>query len=252
MEEGIPLIIPLKAQESYQGHNDELKILLRSVEKNVGRCSCVCIVADRLPEWLNDKADGLRWVRQGDPYTQCKDANLFLKMRVAIQVLGLSGQDRWCFSADDGAFLQPCDLPTLPLIYNGTPVQHYMRQMDRKWYRRMVNTFAYLKWRGVNMAYSYDCHVPQVFEAADLLERLDGVPYDQGAGFCIYTLWRGLEGITSGGILQPAVVSRYGSVEDVEKVPLDKLLCTYDNTPFGAGLKEKLFEMFPDKSRFEK
>jgi hypothetical protein len=120
MEEGIPLIIPLKAQESYQGHNDELKILLRSVEKNVGRCSCVCIVADRLPEWLNAKADGLRWVRQGDPYTQCKDANLFLKMRVAIQVLGLSGQDRWCFSADDGAFLQPCDLPTLPLIYNTT------------------------------------------------------------------------------------------------------------------------------------
>jgi hypothetical protein len=248
----IPLIIPYRLDESFQGRGDELRILLRSIERHVTGLSEVCIVADVLPEWLD--TDAVRWIRQGNPYRNCKDANLHLKIFCAVSELGLSGHDRWCFSADDCAFLRPCDLRTLPIIYNGSPRARYAATPGNKWHRRMVNTFDYLASRGIQMSYSYDCHVPQVFEAATITEKMQGVDYTAGEGYCIYTLWRGLEGKTSGDIRQSSVVVRYGTAEDASSVPLTdgKLMCTYCDAPFGAGLRDRLYALFPTPSRYER
>lgn len=243
----IPLIIPYRIDESYEGRGDELRILLRSVERHVSGLSEVRVVCDRLPGWLDESK--VRWIRQGDPYAHCKDANLFLKMCRALD--GETGV-RWCFSADDAAFLKPCDLRTLPVIYNGHAREWFAANPSSKWHRRMVNTFDYLASQGIQMAYSYDCHVPQTFEVSTVTERLDGVPYDQGDGYCIYTLWRGLEGRTSGDVLQSTMVSRFGDASEGQAVPLDKPLCTYSNAPFGAGLRERLFALFPTPSKYEK
>lgn len=248
----IPLIIPYRLDESYEGRGDELRILLRSVERHVSGLSEVVIVADRLPDWLDTGA--IHWIDQGNPYLHCKDANLFLKISRAIAELGLQGADKWCFSADDAAFLRPCDLRTLPIIYNGSRRARYAANPAHKWHRRMVGTFDYLASRGVDMSYSYDCHVPQTFRADTITEKMAGVPFDQGNGYCIYTLWRGLEGKTSGDVYQPDIVARFGSAEDAKKVMLldGKSLCTYCDEPFGAGLRERLYALFSLPSRYEK
>jgi len=252
MENGIPIIVPLRPSESYQGRCDELRILLRSVDRNVDGCSAVCVVSDELPAWMRPDAPGLVWVRQGDPYTSCKDANLFLKTHRGMEALGMPA--RWCFCADDNAFLWPCDLRTLPSVFNGTPRDWFARQSG-KWYRRMVNTFDWLAARGVEMPYSHDSHVPQVF-TREALERSMEAPYGDGAGFCIYTLWRGLEGVLRGGVYQPLVTLRYASPQDLGRIPVAAAaalpFCTYNDPPFGAGLRERLLALFPEKSRFEK
>ena len=252
MTSPLPLVIPYRLDESFQGRGDELRILLRSVERHVIGLSEVCVVADILPDWMD--TDAVRWIQQGNPYRHCKDANLHLKISRAVSELGLHGADKWCFSADDCAFLRPCDLRTLPVIYNGLPRSCYAANPGNRWHRRMVHTFDWLASQGVNMSYSYDCHVPQIFRADTIAEKMAGVPYDQGEGFCIYTLWRGLEGKTSGDILQSSVVARFGTAEDAAAVSLTdgRLMCTYCDAPFGAGLREKLYAMFPAPSRFEK
>lgn len=248
----LPLIIPYRLDESARRRGDELRLLLRSVERYVSGLSRVVLVCQDLPEWLEPSS--VLWIRQGDPYLHCKDANLFRKVDLAIHALGLSGSDRWGFSADDCAFLAPCDLRTMPVIYNGSGRAAYADTPGNKWHRRMVHTFDWLATQGVAMSYSYDCHVPQVFEAATITEKMQGVPYADGPGLCIYTLWRGLEGKTAGDILQASVVARFGDPSDAQAVSLTdgRLLCTYCDAPFLAGLRERLFAIFPEKSSYEK
>ena len=248
----VPMIIPYRLDESYEGHGDELRILLRSIERHVSGLDRVCIVADRIPDWLNPTADGLVWLPLGNPYRSCKDANLHMKIIKAVQFLGVAG--KWVFSADDCAFLRPCDLRTLPVIYNGSTRDRYAANPGHKWYRRMVNTFDYLASRGIQMSYSYDSHVPQAFEASTITERMREVDYTAGEGFCIYTLWRGLEGKTSGDVRQSDVVAHFGGAEDGKTVPLDdgKICCNYSNEPFGAGLRDRLYALFPTPSRYER
>lgn len=245
--EDLPIIVPYRLDESWQGRGDELRLFLRSVDRNVTGLSRVCLVTDQVPGWLNLDEPSLMVVDQGNPFAHCKDANLFLKVQLALEALG--GPARWCFSADDSMFLWPCDLRVLPVVFNGSTRDWYAAQ-NGKWYRRMVHTFDWLAEHGVRMDYAYDCHVPQVFSltAGDIA----AVPYGDGQGFCIYTLWRGLEGICRGGVYQPLVVSRYASPEDVVRVRPALPFCTYNDPPFGAGLRELLFRLFPDKSRFEK
>ena len=249
----IPLIIPYRLDESFEQAGDELKLLLRSVERNVVGISKVVIVTDNPPEWLDQSADGLMVVPVGNPYKHCKDANLFLKMREAINAIGLT-EGKWCFSADDAAFMRRCDLRLIPVIYNGSSRQKFENDKGtNKWHRRMAHTFDYLDRQGIKMAYSYDCHLPQTFEVNTITEKINHVPWDSGDGFCIYTLWRGLEGVTSEGVPQSMMTSHFSGTDGVmEKPLLDKAFCNYSDDPFGAGLKQRLFTVFSRKSRFEK
>ena len=247
----MPIIIPYRLDESYLSRGDELKILLRSIEKNAGGISNVVIVADIVPDWLNTDAENLLVVPVGNPYKKCKDANLFLKMQKALKDLQLT-EGKWCFSADDCAFVKPCDLRKIPVIYNGSSRAKFEAdKTSNKWHRRMANTFDFLDKQGVHMAYSYDCHLPQVFEVETITKKINQVPWDSGDGFCIYTLWRGLEGITSEGIHQSLMTNHYSGT-DINKPLLDKVFCNYSDDPFASGLKERLFTVFPKPSRFEK
>ncbi|MBO4619691.1 MAG: hypothetical protein J5654_06235 [Victivallales bacterium] len=249
----LPLVIPYRLDESARRRGDELRLLLRSVARHVTGLSRVVLVCQDLPEWLEPSS--VLWIRQGDPYLHCKDANLFRKVSAAVYALGLSGSDRWVFSADDCTFLSPCDLRTLPVIFNGHPREWFAAQAGKgkgKWFRRMVNTFDYLASRGVEMSYSYDCHLPQSFRADTIAEAMRSVDYTQDNGFCIYTLWRGLEGVTSGEVPQRDVCNHFETSEDGRTVPLDKPFCNYSDAPFLGGLRERLFAIFPEKSRFEK
>lgn len=246
----IDLVIPLKPDESWHGQCDELRILLRSLEKNAKGLGRVCLVTDALPNWLDPQASGLVWLPVGNPYRHNKDANLFMKVTKALQFMDCG--ERWAFSADDAAFLQPCDLRTLPVVYNGQRREHYAAPNSGKWQRRMVHTLDWLVGQNIHMPYSYDCHIPQVFQTSTVLEKLKNVPYADGDGFCIYTLWRGLEGITGDGVAQNTMTTTFGSMEDAMKLPLDKTFCNYSDAPFGAGLRERLYQLFPEKCHFEK
>ena len=102
----VDLIIPL-GNGSKSG-NDELKILLRSVERNGLGVRNVIVVTDAPPKWLT----GVRIVDQGDPLPKNKDGNILGKMLAAITSDGISDEFAW--SSDDCALLKPFDFATLP------------------------------------------------------------------------------------------------------------------------------------------
>ena len=138
------------------------------------------------------------------------------------------------------------------MIFNGSSRAKFEADKDKnKWHRRMSNTFSWLEKNGVGMAYSYDCHLPQVFDVKTITEKINQVPWNEGEGFCIYTLWRGLEGISEGGIPQHQMTSHFSGTEGIDERPLDHMFVNYSDDPFGAGLRERLFGIFPSKSRFE-
>lgn len=249
----IPLLIPYRLDESYEGKGDELRILLRSIERNVIGISKVVLIADKTPDWLDTTAKGLTVVPVGNPYRHCKDANLFLKMKKGLEALNLK-EGKWAFSADDSAFMQRCDIRLLPVIYNGSSRQKFEADKDKnKWHRRMANTFDYLESMGINMAYSYDCHLPQVFNVDTITEKIDNVPWNEGDGYCIYTLWRGLEGVTTEGTPQHRMTNHFSGTEGVMDRPLlDKMFVNYSDDPFGAGLRERLFTVFNQPSKWER
>ena len=77
----VDLIIPLG--NGSKSDNDELKILLRSLEKNGVGVRDVVVVTEVPPKWLT----GVRIVNQGDPLSKNKDGNLLGKMLASTAVI---------------------------------------------------------------------------------------------------------------------------------------------------------------------
>ena len=66
----IDLVIPLGTGS--KSGNDELKLFLRSIEKNGTGIRNILVVTDHVPDWLT----GVQIVPQGDIYEKNKDGNI--------------------------------------------------------------------------------------------------------------------------------------------------------------------------------
>lgn len=140
----IPLIIPYRLDESWQGRGDELRLLLRSLDRLASGLGTVCIVTLDRPAWLQE-GNGLELLSIPDRHAHNKDANLHDKVHAALRHLQCG---EFVFSADDCVFTQDIDLREMPVIYQGK-TREYFSQQGTKWARRMLATFDFLAARGV-------------------------------------------------------------------------------------------------------
>lgn len=177
------IIIPL-GNGSHSG-NEELKMLLRSIEAHVKGYGRVFLVTAYCPEWIN--RDTVTVVHIGDPYTNNKDANLHMKTLQTISQHGITGNFIWC--ADDNCFLQDIDSESLPILHNHRPNSIFYETAGT-WRLRVRNTLEWAKKQGVNLPWNYECHAPQLFNAHDLELEMKDVDYVSLPGLTIYTTWR--------------------------------------------------------------
>lgn len=236
------IIIPLGCESC--SDNDELKLLLRSIERNGRNVGTIWLVTDCAPSWLVPE-DGLVVLPHPDTYRHNKDANLFEKIRKAMRV-SVSADVVW--TCDDCAVLQECDFSALPPFYNLSGRKKFKGR--RKWYRRMRSTMDELRLT----VWHYDTHCPQRWNRVAALRAIEATPYARPEGRCINTAVMGrLYGTElPAGAVEQCVVKETAQTKD-DEVRLDRLFVGYNDDGFlGAGLRERLFGLFPEKSRWEK
>lgn len=237
----IDLIVPLGIGSKHG--NDELKILLRSVEKNVIDIGRVIIVTQAVPDWLQNAVV----VKCGDPLKHNKDGNMIRKVLTALERLDLRG--KFCLTCDDTVFMSRISLCECPLLFNSRGRDEFDAN-GKRWHRRMVRTFDYLASRGIHYDYNYEVHAPQRFCADLIRERIKSVDYRSDIGYGIYTLFRGISD-EHGGETQSKFKTTHESIESVD-APLDRMFASYNDDAFNNGFRERLFSIFNTKSKYEK
>lgn len=239
----VDIIIPLGTGS--KSNNDELKILLRSIEQYASRYKNIWIVTSNPPDWLVEDSM-LHILYREDKHTSNKDANIFEKVRMALKV---SKADNVIYTADDRAFLMKVDLSALPPIFNSRKIDSFTKENATTWQKRMAATLKEINLLDGN----WDSHVPQLWNKKAALEAMKNIPYTAAEGRCINSAVMGR--IYNSEIPPFAIdqreIKETAEKEDISKIKLNKLLIGYNDSAFLNGLREKLFKRFPFPSRWE-
>lgn len=238
------LIVPLGYGS--KSSDDELKIMLRSAERNALGLGRVIVVSDHVPGWLDVSQVVL--VDEGDHFLHNKDANLIVKTLKAIDQCAV---ERFCWCSDDCAFNLPIRLSRIPLLISSRDRSEFSG--ESVWHRRVRNTFSWAESLGVRLESTYDVHCPQFFDdAATLSRRMKEVDFETEPGLTIMTAFRVVMGETEGALRQPAWKNTVeGNFSDGRSQELGRHFIGYNDRGFATGLREWLFRKFPEKSRFE-
>lgn len=238
-------IIPLGTGSA--SDNDELRILLRSLEKNAEGVGRVVVVSQCAPSWLSSAVELIDFP---DRHGNNKDANIIEKTLAGIRHLGCN---RFVSLLDDFVFLQRIPLDAIPILYNNRGQQNFAPDFRTRewgiWHKRIYHTFWLADMLRLPISHNYECHAPQSFDATKILAGIKRINYQAAPGFGIYTLFRLLEGIT-GGEDQRKYKRTFESASEAN-LPFDLPLGGYNDDAFLHGLRERLFALFPEKSRFE-
>ena len=242
------IIIPL-GNGSTHG-NDELRYLLRSMEKNLKGYDRVFLVTQCCPDWIQN----VTVVDIPDKYSHNKDANLHLK---TLETVRMHDVKRFVWLSDDNAFLRPIHVSDIPVIHNHRPNAYFYGEDATKWRNRVRNTLEWAKSRGIDLPHTYECHCPQVFDGVALLEGMKDVDYVSEPGLTIFTAWRAVTDSWHDSKSQPDY--KWTFELPMDETPLTMSEAELTSKPFlgyneGASGKvlERLKKMFLEKSRFEK
>ncbi len=238
------IIIPLGSGS--KSDNDELRILLRSLEANAIGLGRIIVISDCAPSWLDRSR--VTVLKMGDAHAHNKDANLIDKTIAAIREFNL---DSFCWFADDNVLMQPLRLSAIPILRNLRSKSDFAD--DGKWHRRVFRTFEWAESLGVHLTHNYETHVPQYFtHARELASRLATVDYRTPPGLSIMTLFRVLLGETSKpSESQDAWKETYQEDCTGKPITLSKPFVGYNDTGFLTGLRQRLFEIYPTRSIYE-
>ena len=245
----VDIIIPL-GNGSHNG-NEELKMLLRSIEKHLKGYDRVFLVTQYCPEWID--REQVTVVNINDPFTDNKDANLHRKTLMTVEKYGIDGFV-WC--ADDNCFLQDIDASSIPAIHNHRPNSLFY-ESSGIWRLRVRNTLEWAKARGVNLPHNMEAHCPQYFDGKALVEGMKDVDYVSQPGLTIHTCWHVVTNTWQGSVNQMDVKHTF-ELEFDETIThmTDEELCSkmfigYNDQTCGRVLK-RLHTLFPTPSKYEK
>lgn len=231
-----------------QSGNDELRIMLRSLERNISDFGRIFVATHYAPKWLD--GGKVEIVDIDDVFQTNKDANLHMK---TLEVIRRFDVGRFCWMSDDIAFLKPIALSDIPILRSDTGLDGF--KAGGAWMDRLRNTFYFALLHGSEAVYSYDVHAPQVFDGARLLDAMDGVDYETSPGLTIFTAWRAVCGEIGTEGEQPVSLWKetLRDAGEARDAKLDKTFVGYNDAAFSSfAFQRRMFSMFPDKSSFER
>jgi hypothetical protein len=224
-------------------NNEELRISLRSVDAFGHNLRKIWIVTDNKPDWVTN----IGHIKCPDTYNNCKDANLINKILAACSHPEVC--DRFIFMSDDQVLNCHIALNTISPSFNPRGIDHFDPNNGNKWAKRMYNTLKYIENRGGDASVNWDSHCPQPIDKRKFMEIMFTLPYTTLPGMCINTAYFGNK-------LEPAIIAQSMVKTTFETSPegvitLDKQFIGYNDTGYRSGLREKLLEKFPNKSKYE-
>ncbi len=258
----IPVIIPyLKSAAA----GDELKMAIRSMEKNFNFPFTIIVVGDR-EEWFADKIVHI----PHEPHVITEDcgcpnpsqvidpqADVAHKLLTAITALGI--EDKFILTNDDIFVLEPQTLSQIELLKR-LPNSLYETGAEGSTYKKnALRTAEFLKANGCP-TYNFGTHTPMVFDAEDFTDMLANIPTTE-KGYLLESLYfNGLHPnarplIVNGSSAHDGVLgSVYKSQPNMDIIEQAFKSRWYFNcnTDGYQAIKPLLLTAFPEPSSFEK
>lgn len=240
------IVIPLSTQSITD--NLELRVALRSIQRNATNLGTIHIYTAANIPWLRN----CNVINMGDPIRDLKDANLINKIKAAASNPDVA--QNFIFWSDDQVLTGPMDLDKAPVVYNVRNIQDFQRGLkqhpEAKWYRRMIHTFEYIREHtGLLLPNNYDAHTPQPYSKSKVLEIFNEVPYHEQPGFCINTIYYGMQS------MPPSVEqNKIKSTFEKGHMAIPRTLKTYagyDDASWSRGGAYFFLGLFFEMSKYE-
>lgn len=235
--------MPLGPDNSGCNH-EELRIVLRSLEKHAKNLGKVFIVTDCGPSWLKN----VRLIAHGDPHKHNKDANLIEKVITACNCDDLS--DKFIFWSDDQALVQDYDLYSHTPVYNNRTVQWFIKaNSTNRWIKRMLNTFKMLQDRGKGINFNWESHTPQPMNKHLFPSIMESVDFRANEGMAINTTYFGL--LEAPPIIEQQMIK--DTFENSHQSPVFKHpFIGWNDSGYTGGLRKVLLDTYKESSKYEK
>lgn len=199
-------------------HDNELRYSLRGIEKFIPH-DRVFVIGHR-PSWLVNVIH----IPFLDSYVSIKDANIISKL---LRVCSTDISDEFAFWSDDQYAVSQKANEFLPKAKYSGELTGGSGQ-----YRKMCfTTKETLKSRGLPTR-NFDCHLPQVINKYDYINVMLQTPFGQGHGILTNSFYFNS---TSQVIIEKMNVEGFINHGDIADEPT----------------RQKLIELFPDKSKYE-
>lgn len=220
----IDIVIPLGSGSHW--HDNELRLALRSVQKNVSNYRNVIIVG-RLPKWCKNV--------QHVPFTETQrgnpDLNIMLKIMEAFKIV-----DKMFFMNDDHYIMEPIDASAYPYYYDAKLSDTLSRRGLNAYGKRIFNTLEHLALNRLPCLH-YDIHCPIIYKKEDFVNRMANINFTKG--YIIKSLYANHE-------------TNIFKMQDAKsnKIPNPvQVFSSYPHIP--VKVQNWLFTQFPNKSIYE-
>ena len=238
----IDIIIPLRAGGSVSGDR-ELRLALRSIDKNLRGFRKIYIASRQLPPWVT----GVEFVKTEDIFPR-KQMNIHYAIRSMLKTPGIAGEV--IFWADDNVLLRECHVRDLPLAGRRDDLLGFSNAPEaRVWHRSLKNTGLLLA-QANRATTNFEAHTPIVFNREKYLALEQNFDFYNDVGLCYISLYCNFYNLQPTGHM-----SQYKATFESEKVSEDaltgKLFAGYCDTGAKAGALPMLEKRFPEPSRFE-
>lgn len=224
-------VIPLGPKCGWENHG-EFKYSLRALEKYAGVEQIM--VLGYKPDWLDISKPEVHYINTPDCYKRNKDANLINKVLYASTIW----KDDFIRLSDDQILLHP-------FVKQPFYVHEWKGQKTGKWYDRLQNTSRFFN----SPFYNYDAHIPAIVNGERFIEAAMRVPYGEGIGVCINSMYFNYIDIERVQIPEKFAVT---PVAQYSIDPVATHVLNLKDRCLSDGFKKWIKELLPTPSKFEK
>ena len=231
------IVIPYRHSD-----NDELRYVLRSIEKYCNFDYDITIIGDK-PKW----ATNINHIPYDD--TQYKRyENLYNKINIAINHF-----DSFFWWHDDEFVLKPVSVDDLKEIHFLQDLKEITKFGDR-WFQQELKSFREDMEKRNMCAYNYCTHIPFYFESDKMRDVLSffGLNDKKEVVFIENYYYNYDESHKNGSKVHPIKVGRYGDKKFEESEAEGKRYLNFDEAGIKSGIFDFVKKQFDQPSKFEK
>jgi hypothetical protein len=187
----------------------------------------------------------------GDPYKNCKDANIINKILRACQE---DVSDRFVVNSDDQIFLQEVAESDMSIFIENPDktIEYKIKSRTNNWHKRVFETVQWCFGSGF-AGHVFQSHTPYIIDKKLYPAVMSQVAWGRGNGFTTHIYFNITE--KSPG-LEPknrtARVRHPISIKKVYRAVDGRKFLNFNNSGFDKGVMSYLQEKFPNRSRWEK
>lgn len=228
-------------------NNNELRISLRSVEKNLNGVGNIYIIGED-PGFLSDKV--IHIYHRDELGPRNADGNMTLKILRACAEPGLS--DDFLFMNDDFIINRPITASEIPWMHKGDmkdrPPDYWVTQLYRY---RLRRTFDALAMRGLPTM-QYDYHAPMLMNKHKFIEVMQAFDYQDDIGLTFRSLYGNALALPADlvGGRKVTIYKAYDLAEIIERVK-DATFVGYNDGGINYSFKYWMLSQFVDQSIYE-